>query len=72
MTSLCVYKLKWKIASDTQIDRHLYIVTKGTKNKKIYKYNKEMSAPMLSAWKTSAFPDFSNTGCGSSLNEKKD
>lgn len=30
-----------------------------------------MSAPMLSAWKTSAFPDFSNTGCGSSLNGKK-
>lgn len=54
------------------MERHLYIVTKGTKNKKIYKYNKEMSAPMLSAWKTSAFPDFSNTGCGSSLNEKKD
>lgn len=54
------------------MERHLYIVTKGTKNKKKYKYNKEMSAPMLSAWKTSAFPVFSNTGCGRSLNEKKD
>lgn len=30
MTSLCVYKLKWKIASDTQMDRYLCIVTKGT------------------------------------------